>query len=353
MSLKRVGILLGKEFVHGSTGYIFVFSIVAPVVISLIVSLIFGTLFTGKPKLGVLDEGNSQLIPMIQELDTLEIKKYRSTPEIRQAVEVGTVDVGIALPADFDRSITGSGKVEIKAYTWGESLAKNRSIIAVTITNLIRDMSGQESPVAIETVTLGDEISIPWNDRLLPVIVLVAVFLGGLMLPATSVINEKAKKTLDALVVTPTSIGDVLAAKGILGLIISLFMGLLILIINQAFGSQPLLLVLVLALGGMMAVELGVILGILLKDFTSLFTVWKTAGIILFAPVFIYLFPEIPSWVGRIFPTYYIIQPIVDISQLGGGWTEIAVNVFVLIGLNLVLLGIIVSMLRKTQQFAT
>jgi ABC-2 type transport system permease protein len=353
MSIKRVGVLLGKEFLHGSRGYIFIFSIVAPIVISLMISLIFGTLFTGKPTLGVLDEGHSQLIPMIQELDTLNIKEYDSTADIRQAVERGAVDVGISLPADFDGSVTGGGKAEIEAYTWGESLAKNRSIISVTITNLIREMSGQESPVDIVTITLGDEISIPWGDRLLPIIVLVAVFLGGLMLPATSIINEKAKKTLEALIVTPTSISDVFIAKGAVGLIISIFMGVLILIINQAFGSEPLLLVLVLALGGIMAVEVGLILGILLKDFTSLFTIWKTAGIILFAPVFIYLFPEIPTWIGRIFPTYYIVQPIVDISQLGGGWPEIAVNVFVLIGLDIILLGLVAFILSKTQRLSS
>jgi len=352
MSLKRVGIILGKEFLHGSRGYIFIFSIVAPIVISLMISLIFGTLFTGKPKLGVLDEGNSQLIPMIQELDTLNLKEYNSNPEIRQAVENGAVDVGIALPADFDSLVTGGGKAEVEAYTWGESLAKDRSVIAVTITNLIREMTGQESPVDIETITLGDEVSTPWGDRLLPVIVLLAVFLGGLMLPATSIINEKAKRTLEALVVTPASIGDVFAAKGLVGLIISMFMGVLILIINQAFGNHPLLLVLVLALGGIMAVEIGVILGIFLKDITSLFTVWKTAGIVLFAPVFIYLFPEIPSWVGRIFPTYYIVQPIVDISQLGGGWAEIATNVFVLIGLGIILLGLVTLILKRTQRLS-
>ncbi len=352
MSLKRVGIILGKEFLHGSRGYIFIFSIVAPIVISLMISLIFGTLFTGKPKLGVLDEGNSQLIPMIQELDTLNLKEYNSNPEIRQAVESGAVDVGIALPADFDSLVTGGGKAEVEAYTWGESLAKDRSVIAVTITNLIREMTGQESPVDIETITLGDEVSTPWGDRLLPVIVLLAVFLGGLMLPATSIINEKAKRTLEALVVTPASIGDIFAAKGLVGLIISMFMGVLILIINQAFGNHPLLLVLVLALGGIMAVEIGVILGIFLKDITSLFTVWKTAGIVLFAPVFIYLFPEIPSWVGRIFPTYYIVQPIVDISQLGGGWAEIATNVFVLIGLGIILLGLVTLILKRTQRLS-
>ena len=57
MSLKRIGILLGKEFLYGSKGYIFIFAIVAPLVISFVVSLIFGTLFTEKPKLGVVDDG--------------------------------------------------------------------------------------------------------------------------------------------------------------------------------------------------------------------------------------------------------------------------------------------------------
>jgi len=107
-------------------------------------------------------------------------------------------------------------------------------------------MSGQDAPVEIEAITLGDEANIPWNARLLPLIMLMAVFLGGLFWPAASVINEKEKKTLEALVVTPTSIEDIFIAKGLFGIILSLFMGIVILILNQAFGAQPLLLVLVL-----------------------------------------------------------------------------------------------------------
>jgi ABC-2 type transport system permease protein len=353
MSLKRVGILLGKEFLYGSKGYIFIFAIVAPLVISLVVTLIFGTLFTEKPKLGVVDDGSSQMVLRIQELDTLIIREYADITEIKRAVETGAVDIGVCFPADFDSSIETGEETEITVYIWGESLAKNRTIIAVTITNLVREIAGQESPVNIETITLGDEVSIPWSDRLLPFIVIIAVFLGGLMLPATSVINEKNKKTLDALIVTPTSITDVFAAKGLVGIILSLFMGILILVINQAFGSQPLLLVMVLVLGGVMAVEIGLILGILMKDFASLFTIWKSAGIILFAPVFIYLFPQIPRWVGNIFPTYYIVDPIVELSQRGGGWPDIAINVFVLIALDLILLWLVMFTLKKTRLFAT
>lgn len=353
MSLQRVGILLGKEFLHGSRGYIFIFAIVAPIVISLVVTLIFGTLFTETPGLGIVDEGSSHLPTVIQAGDSVITRQYSSEAEIRQAVSTGAVDMGIVLPEGFDSSIAGGNSVKLTGYIWGESLAKHRLTIGVAITDAIREMAGQEPPVNIETTTLGGEASAPWSDRLLPFIVLMAVFLGGLMLPATSVINEKMKRTLEALIVTPTSIGDIFAAKGMVGIILSLFMGILILIINQAFGSEPLLLTMVLVLGGVMAVEFGLILGTLLKDFSSLFTVWKTAGIFLFAPVFLYIFPEIPAWIGRIFPTYYIIQPIVDISQRGGSWPDIAINVFVLIGLDIILLGIVVLALKKTRQLAT
>jgi len=352
MSLKRVGILLGKEFLQGPKNFIFIWVLVLPIVISLVFSLVFGTLFTEKPTLGVVDEGSSQLVAMIGELTSVDTKEYDSVSEIKQAVESGAVDIGMVIPAGFDSSVMQGEETELTTYIWGESLAKNRTILRVTIANLVRESTGQEAPVEIEVITLGDEVSIPWNERLLPLLVLMAVFLGGLFLPATSVINEKEKKTLEALVVTPTTIGDVFVAKGLLGVILSLFMGTVILILNQAFGVEPVLLLLLLALGAVMAAELGLLCGALIKDITTLFAIWKLGGILLFGPAIIYMFPQIPQWIGKLFPTYYLLQPIVEISQRGSGWSDIATNVFILAGLDLILIGVVVFALRRTRQFA-
>ncbi len=351
MSLKRVGILLGKEFLQGPKGFLFIWVIILPVVLSFVLSLVFGTLFSEKPRLGIVDEDSSQLVTMIGELDSVVYREYSTVPEIKQAVESGTVDIGVVLPDGFDSSVIQGEEIELTAYIWGESLAKNRTILGVTIGSLIRELAGQEAPVEIEAITLGDEMSIPWNDRLLPLIILMAVFLGGLFLPATSVINEKEKKTLEALVVTPTSIEDIFIAKGLFGVILSLFMGIVILILNQAFGAQPLLLVLLLALGAIMAGGIGLICGALLKDITTLFAVWKSGGILLFGPAVIYMFPQIPQWIGRIFPTYYLLQPILDISQRGGSWPDIATNVFVLIGLDVVIAGVVMLTLRTRRLY--
>ncbi len=352
MNIRRMGILFSKEFLYGSRSYVFVFSIVGPIIISIIISLIFGTWLVEKPELGIIDEGKSQLVSMFDDINSIDNTRYNTIAEIREAVETGAVDIGIVIPPDFDDSVSKGEKTEIKAFIWGESTAKNRSTIGAAIANTVRELAGQEAPVEINTITLGDEASIPWNDRLLPLIVLMAIFLGGIMLPSTSIAMEKEKRTIRALTVTPVSIEEIFLAKGIFGFILSFFMGILILVINNAFGAQPLLLTAVLALGAIMAAELGTLLGVYVRDFATIFTIWKSTGIILFAPAIFYMFPRIPDWIGRIFPTYYITQPIVELSQKSGVWNDISTNTFILIAIDIALIFILLFTLRRKQYTA-
>jgi ABC-2 type transport system permease protein len=347
MNPKRIAVLLVKELWLGPKNFIFIWAIVAPVLISLVLSLVFGTFLSEKPRLGITDEGDSQLVALVQELESMVTKEYDTTDEMRQAVAEGAADMGIVLPLGFDAAISRGEIVTVSTYIWGESLAKHRVTLPVTISSLVRELAGQEVPIDIDAITLGDEVSIPWSDRLMPLVVLMAIVLGGIMLPATSLINEKQKRTLEALVITPTTVWDIFIAKGMVGVILSMVSGFIILLLNQAFGVQPGLLVMVLLLGAAMAVEIGLVFGALVKNITTLFTIFKMGGILLYAPAFIYLFPQIPEWVGQIFPTYYLIQPIVDISQQGGGWSDIAANVFILAGIDVLLAGVVLLVTRK------
>jgi ABC-2 type transport system permease protein len=352
MNLRRTGVLLGKEFRYGARGYILIIAIVLPLVLSLLVNLIFGTLFSSKARLGIYDEGASRAVALLEANASLTVRVYHDDESLRGAVTEGRADVGVVFPAGLDTAIIAGTPTDLTGYVWGEGLAKDQVTIGVALTDAFRRLAGLTTPVTFNTVTLGGEAGLPWNDRLMPLIVLLAVFLGGLMLPATSVIMEKGQRTLSALLVTPLSSGEVFFAKGSVGFTVALFMGVLMLVINRAFGLHPGLLVLVLAMGGVMAVETGLLLGVFVKDFTTLFAIWKSGGIILIAPVIVYLFPSIPHWVGNIFPTYYFVQPLVDISQGGGGWPEIAVNVAILAVLDILLLAILGAVLRRTRHLA-
>lgn len=350
MNVKRVAILLRRELLQGPKSFIFLWAVLLPVVMSLVLSLVFGTLFSDKARLGIADAGDSGLVSLARGDSSITTKEYSTDKDLEQAAKTGAVDFGVVLPEDFDNLVEDGQHVEITAYVWSESLAKHRVIVQMTLQDLIRELSGQEVPVDITINTLGEEVSVPWSDRLLPLLVLMAVFVGGMFLPATSMVTEKQKRTLEALTVTPATLQEVVLAKGILGFVISLTMGLIILALNQAFGARPGLLVMMLALGAVMAAELGLILGSSVKDMSSLFAVWKFGGILLFGPAIIYLFPEIPQWIGQIFPTYYLVEPVVRISQQGAGWPEITAHVFVLIGLDVLLVAVVALAVKKMRR---
>ena len=352
MSVRRVAILLGKDFKYGSRGFIFIMAIVAPLLISLVLNLVFGTFFSQTAKLGINDQGDSRLVDLVSASDSVQTRTYASTDDLKRAVESGAVDMGVALPENFDEDVLSGNSIVLPAYVWGESLAKNRGILLASINSAVRQLAGQEVPVHIETTTLGDAQSVPWNDRLLPFVLLYAVTIGGIMVPASLMVDEKQKRTLTALAITPATLGDILAAKGLMGVIIALVMSIVIMLLNQAFGVQTGLLMIVLGLGAVLAALFGLVLGLLVKDINTLFATIKAVGLLLYAPVIVYMFPGIPQWIGKIFPTYYIVQPVVEISQQGGSWSAIATDVFILIGLDLILVGVVVFVLRRTKQFA-
>jgi len=115
----------------------------------------------------------------------------------------------------------------------------------------------------------------------------------------------------------------------------------LTLAISTSFGGSPLALILVLALGAIMAAEIGLIAGAFIKDMNTLFAIWKFGGLLLFGPAIVFMFPQIPSWVGYIFPTYYVIKPVVDLSVSGLDFGSVALYVGIL-GAIIVVMGLVI-----------
>lgn len=353
MSLRRIGVLLAKELVWGPKGFVFIMAVAAPLIVSLLINLLVGSFFSGKPKLAVFDGGESQMVAALRENEGLLLRDANSAGAVESAVRSGSVDMGLILPADFDDELRGDAGAAITVYVYGESLLKDRAFLATAIASQLRTITGEASPVKIVTETLGNGTSIPWEQRLLPLVVMMAVIFGGIMVPATSLVQEKQDRTITAVTTTSVSLGEFFAAKGILGFILALVMGVVILLINRAFGAQPLLLTGLLALGAVMAATFGVLMGALVKDINTLFATIKGLGILLYAPAFIYMFPSLPEWIARIFPTYYMIAPIVEVTQRGASWTAVQGDVLILALLDLALIAVVAALTRRARKRPT
>jgi ABC-2 type transport system permease protein len=349
MNLRRFGVLLMKELVQGPKSFMFILAVIMPLALSLVVSLVFGTFFSERARLGLLDEGQSALTSQIRENPAVLLSLYNSQAELVDAVGRGAADMGLILPAGFDARLQSGEPARMEVYVWGESQLQHRIVTSTALLNASRQVAGHATPVEIVQTLLGEGSNIPWEQRLLPLLVLLSIMVGGLMIPSTSLVNEKEKHTLNALAITPATLTEVFLAKGLMGALVSIFSAVMILALNRSFGGQPLLLISALALGAAFSASLGVLMGALIKDISSLFAIIKGTGIFLYGPAVVYMFPEIPQWIARLFPTYYIINPILEITQNRAGLAEVWVELAILTGLILATGVVIFLVAEKTH----
>ena len=350
MSIRRIGVLLSKELRQGASNFFFIYAIAAPLVISLVITLVFGDLFSQTPRLGLVDQGDSELISILDEEASIQTTIYASEAALREAVARGNDEIGLVLPAGFDEAVGVGAQTQVRSFRWGESPGSNLLIIESAISRAFVQMVGMEMPIAVESVQLGDADTATWTERLLPLIVLMTVVLGGTMVPAASLVEEKQKRTLIGLTTSPVTLLEVYVSKTLLGVTTGLIMGVAILIVNQAFGNQPLLLVGVLTLSALASAVFGVMLGSLVKDINVLLAVLKGAGLVLFAPGILELFPQAPEWIAQIFPTYYVLNPVLEVSQQGAGLGEITGDLAILSAMVAVLLLVLAFLIERQAE---
>ena len=174
--------------------------------------------------------------------------------------------------------------------------------------------------------------------------------IAGLFLPASSLVQERESRTIDAVLVTPARMSQVLLAKGALGVLLAVLMGWVTLALNGALTGQVVGLTVFLVLGGVMMAELGLILGSWAKDSNTLFSAVKGGGVLVIAPVLFTLFPGLPQGVARIFPTYYFLQPIYDMSVFGTSITDHWLELVVCTAICVLMLPLVASMGRRLEQ---
>lgn len=307
------------------------YAVVFPIAATLLIQVVFGSLFEPTPRLGVVDRGASDVAAAALELDDIDVTELRTERRLRRELERNNLDAGLVLPAGFDEEVRERRMPELEVLVGGQSLASNRAVLLSTVIGLVRGIVGDPAPIEVSVVPIGGEDVAPLSERLVPLLVMFAMLIAGMFVPAAGLVEEKEKGTLSAMLVSPTRISDVLVAKGAMGIILALTAGMATLALNRAFGNEPWTLVAILVIAAFMVLQIGLIVGALAKDTNTMFTVFKTGNILLLAPVVFYVWPDLPQWIAKVFPTYYFLDPVFRVAVQGESfadvWTHLAVAV--------------------------
>ncbi len=329
MSITRTLSLIGKDLRMGPRSPVIVFALLMPVLITFLVQVVFLTLFDPKPRLGIADLGQSEITRSVAQMAGIELIRAKSAAELRLLVERHDVDAGLVLAEGFDAAVRSGKRPELPLYLSGESLASSRILLAITTIDLVREVESRAAPVEVTLQPVGDAQILPITEIVVVSLVMFVLLMTGMFAPAFMLVEERERHTLEAILVTPVTMSEVLLSKALLGFIMAIVMALLTLILNRSLTAEPLALIATLAVAAITCCQIGLIYATTAKDAKTLYTLIKTLNILILGPLFFYFFPSWPQWPAKLFPTYWFINPLYEIATHGASladvWTELAV----------------------------
>jgi len=260
--------------------------------------------------------------------ETVVVPVDSTTGEPAAAVEVA-VSIGIAFPPDFLPAVAAGDSTGVTIFVDGGVPAE----VEATMEGLVREMAhtvaGAELPVttpdpASVYVVLGDDRvgnqATP-RDAFRPIFVFL-ILLMELFVMASLIAKEIQDRTVTAVLVTPATIGDVLAAKGIAGAASGMTQAVIVLVAIDALGAEPVLVLTLMLLGAVMVAGTAMIAGSVGRDFMSTLFYGMAFMVPLMIPAFGALFPGTPSVWIRALPSYPLVDGLVEVSTYGAGWGD-------------------------------
>jgi ABC-2 type transport system permease protein len=256
-------------------------------------------------------------------------------------------------PAEVRKLVT-EGKVHskpvVKQYVSSETPLEVRESGRVIGREFALSLTGGRLPVNIDEVIIGPDLmgrQVPLRNEL-RVLFVVMVLLVELYTLSNLLVDEIRLRTIKALLVTPVSVGDFMAAKSITGISLAFSEGVLIALLVRVLTLDTLLAVLILLfLGAILVTGLAFLVGALSRDIFSIIAWGTMLFIVLALPAITLILPGATSPYIAVIPTDSLIVAMNGVVNQGIALRRFAPEIIYLILYDAVLFTAGFFVLRK------
>ncbi len=281
-----------------------------------------------------------------------DIKLFDSVESLKDAVQNGDYQAGIALPADIMDIWAAGGQPQITIYYQASSAPEVSQAIVTLVKELAYAQTGQALNFQTTEEVLGPDMlgaQIALRDRMRPLLA-VFILLVEIMSLASLISVEIDQGTAQALLVTPLRPRELFVAKGILGIGLALGQAVLFMALVGGFDAQPLIVLTTLLLGSAMVVGIGFLLASLARDVTVV-TGWGLLALIILAiPGFGTTIPGLLSSWTKVIPSYYLTDTINRVVNYRAGWADIGLNLAILAAVTCAIVALGLFSLRRSYR---
>jgi ABC-2 type transport system permease protein len=309
---------------------------------------------------GICQSGLEKILPkdlVEAEEEGMDIVLFESSEQLKAAVagDIETekeIRIGIDFPDDFLFKTLLRQKSLVRVYVTSGVPEEIKRAMSTIVREIAYKITGDALPITEpdeQTVVLGkDRIGnqTPFREKMRPMLVFFILMVETFAL-ASLIAGEVQAKTVTAVLVTPARIGDVLAAKTILGTLLALVQAVILLLALDAFGSNVLLMLCIVLLASMMVAGIGMITGSAGRDFMGTIFYGMLFMIFLVIPALTVLFPGLASpWI-KILPSYGIVEGMLGTTIYGNGWQEFLPHLMLLAAWEVIIVGSGLLVLKK------
>jgi len=298
-------------------------------------------------EIGIYTPGMAGIFEGMQR-DGLKTESVESEEALRDAVVDGDYVVGVALS-----NLGGVGqKPQVTLYFASGTLDETKEAVQALLTTVWSAQAGVTPPIEFTEEILGPDMvgsQIAYRDRLVPLLAIFLILVETFGL-ATLISEEVERRTIQALLVTPVSLQELFTAKAFVGVGLAFIQAGLFLAIVGGMNHEPLIILVALVLGAMLVTGIGFLMAALGKDLLSVMGWGLVALVPLSIPAFGIMFTgTVSGWVEFI-PSYYLVDTVYQVTNLGMGWGDVYRNLLILLGINVVIMWIGVLVLRRKLQ---
>ncbi len=306
----------------------------------------------GALRVAVYEAGDSGLVQALRGDESLAMSRARSQAELETMLAEGIeFAFGLVIPTGFGQA---GGEDNLTAYTMHWSKPAEVQEQVAQLEEKISAVTGRPVHIDIEGQALYPDREAGGQLDMIIIALVMAIIVISIVAVPLLILEEKESRTMDALLVSPATAGQVVAGKALAGLVY----GLVAAAVVMAFSASVVVLwgvaILAIVAGVVFAVALGLLMGSLFDNQQNLYVWTGLIMILLLFPMFVASFggtglPKTIQTIAGWTPTVALSDLLHASFARTAGLDQILPNLAVLLLGGLVLLLLTDRQMRRLE----
>ena len=209
--------------------------------------------------------GGSTWIPPLQDSSPFKVNTFETQEAMKYRVSRrGEQELGLVLPTGFDQEVASGGPVKLQGYLLNWISDQHARQLISQVETQVAGVVGAQVSISVERLFMLPNTTGTALSRAVGTLLLI-VFCGLMVVPIL-MLEEKRTRTLDALLVSPASSGQITTGKALAGLFFCLLGFSLASLFNSPMILQWSLVILAGVGAALFCLSLGLFLGAIVDN---------------------------------------------------------------------------------------